>query len=98
MSVGRREGVEWMVGTDGEPKAGSSIHLNRKVAIVCSVKSTKSHGLLVRPIQSLMACSWTPSVVLLKRPSGTVHSIVDCHEFYRVTEMMPMKVDLVIAF
>ena len=33
----------------GKPKTGSSIHLNRKAAIVCSLKCTNSHGLLVRP-------------------------------------------------
>ena len=46
---------EWAVGTDGEPKAGSSIHLNRKTAIVYSLKCTDSHSLLVRLIWLLAA-------------------------------------------
>ena len=29
-----------MVGAGGEPKAGSSIHLDRTAAIVCSLKCT----------------------------------------------------------
>ena len=43
----------WVGG--GEPKAGSSIHLNRKAAIVCSLKCTDSHRSLVRPMRSLKA-------------------------------------------
>ena len=39
--------------------------------------------------------SLTPSVALLVNPSGTVHSIVDCHD--RVTEMMQLEADLVIC-
>ena len=39
----------------GEPKAGSSIHLNRQAAIVCSLKYTDSHSSLARPVWSLTA-------------------------------------------
>ena len=42
------------MGEGGEPKAGFSIHLTGKAAIVCPLKSecTNSHSLLVRPIRS----------------------------------------------
>ena len=40
-------------GAGGEPKAGSSIHLSRKAAIVGLLKCTNSHSLLFRPIQLL---------------------------------------------
>ena len=41
------------MGVDGKPKAGSCIHLNKKAAIVCSLKSTDSHSSLVRPVRLL---------------------------------------------
>ena len=44
-----------MSGAGREPKADSSIHLNRKTAIMCSMKCTDSHSSLFRPIQSLTA-------------------------------------------
>ena len=43
------------VGASGELKAGSSIHLNRKGAIVCSLKYTNSYSSLVRAIRLLTA-------------------------------------------
>ena len=43
------------VGAGGEPKAGFSIHLNRKVAIVSSLKYTDSHSSLVWLVWSLTA-------------------------------------------
>ena len=42
-------------GTGMELKAGSSIHSNRKAAIVHSLKCTNSHSLLVRLIRLLKA-------------------------------------------
>ena len=45
-------GVGWVVGASGEPKMGSSIHLNGKAVIVCPFKCTNSHTSLVRLIQS----------------------------------------------
>ena len=39
----------------GEPKAGSSIHLNRKAAIVCSLKCTDSHSSPARLVRLLAA-------------------------------------------
>ena len=46
----------------------------------------------------VVCSSSTPSVALLVRPSGTVYSIVDCHEFTESgTDIMPVKVDLVIC-
>ena len=47
-----RKGVGWVVGAGGEPKAGFSIHLTGKAAIVCPLKCTNSHSSLVRPIRS----------------------------------------------
>ena len=46
-------GVEWAVGAGGEPLVGSSLHLNRKAAIVCSLKCTDSHSSPARPVRSL---------------------------------------------
>ena len=43
------------VGVGGELKAGSSIHLNRKAAIVCSLKCTDSYSSPARPVRSLTA-------------------------------------------
>ena len=64
-------------GAGEELKAGSSIHLNRKAAIVCSLKCTNIHSSLVRQIWSLAA-----DRSLISVPSGTALSIVDrCHEF-----------------
>ena len=40
---------------DGVPQAGPSIHLNRKAAIVCSLKCTDSHNSPARPVRSLTA-------------------------------------------
>ena len=53
-------------GVGGEPKAGSSIHLTRKTAILgfAELHCTNSH-------RSLVSCL-TPSVALLVCPSGTV--------------------------
>ena len=70
-------GMGWVVGAAGEPKAGSFIHLNRKAAIVCSLKSINS----TCQADTVTDSSLTPSVALLVHPSGTVHSIVGCHEF-----------------
>ena len=55
--MGGREGggVGGEPKVSGEPKVGSSIHLNRKVAIVCSLKCTDSHSSPARPVQSLTA-------------------------------------------
>ena len=50
--MGGREGVGW---AGGEPQAGSSIHLNRKAAIVCSLKCTDIHSSPARPVRSLTA-------------------------------------------
>ena len=38
-----------------EPKAGFSMHLNRKAAIVCSLKCTDNHSSLVMLIRLLTA-------------------------------------------
>ena len=54
-SGGGWEGVGWAVEAGGEPKVGSSMHLSRKAAIVCSLKFTNSHSSLVRPIRLLAA-------------------------------------------
>ena len=62
----------WAVGAGGEPKTGSSIHLNRKAAIVCSLKCTDSHAQFT--CQADMY-GQTPSLV---HPSDTKHLIVDC--------------------
>ena len=48
-------GMRWAVETGGEPKAGSSMHLKRKAAIVCSLKCTDSHSSPARPVPSLTA-------------------------------------------
>ena len=40
----------WWGWVGGEPKAGSSINLNRKTATVCSLKCTDSHSSLARPV------------------------------------------------
>ena len=36
------KGMVWGVRADGESKASSSMHLNRKAAIACSLKCTKA--------------------------------------------------------
>ena len=43
------------MGASREPKVGSSMHLNKIAAIMCSLKCTESHGSLVWPVQSLTA-------------------------------------------
>ena len=48
-------GVGWAEGVGGELKAGSSINLNGKAAIVCSLKCTDSHSSPARPVRSLTA-------------------------------------------
>ena len=60
---------------------GSSIHLNKKAAIVCSLKCTDIHSSPARPVATVADGSLIPSVALLVHPRGTTHSIVDCHEF-----------------
>ena len=49
------EHLGWKVGAGGELKSGSSIHCNRKAAIVCSWKYRMGHSVLVRPRRSLEA-------------------------------------------
>ena len=68
------------MGTGGEPKAGSSIHLTGKAAIVCPLKCNKQPQFTCK-VDTLTTSSLTPSVALVVHPSGTTHSIVDCHEF-----------------
>ena len=63
---------------DGEPKVDSSIHLNRKAAIVCC---TDSHSSPAMQASTVGNSSLTPSGALLMCPRGTTHSIVDSHEF-----------------
>ena len=46
------------VGAGGDLKAGSSIHWNRKVAIVSSLKHRKGHSVLVRSRLSLTTVSY----------------------------------------
>ena len=68
-------------GGSGEPNAGSSIHLNRKAAIVCSLKCTCRQPQFICQAGMVADISLKPSVALLVCPRGTTHSIVDCHEF-----------------
>ena len=56
--VGGR-GMGWVVEVDGEPKAGSSIYMNRKAAIVCPLKCTNSHSSPARLAQSTGAMKFT---------------------------------------
>ena len=70
-------------GWGGEPQAGSSIHLNRKAAIVCSLKCTDIYTQFTCQAGTVTDSSLIPiaSVTLLVRPRSTTHSKVDCHEF-----------------
>ena len=74
-----REGVKWAVRVSEEPKAGSSMHLNRKAAIVCSLKCRQPQ--FTCQAGTIADSSLTPSVALLVHPRGTTHYIMDCHEF-----------------
>ena len=67
-------------GAGREPKAGTSIHLTGKAAIVCLLKCTKQLQFTCQA-DTVTGSSLTPSVALLVHPSGTAHSIVDCHEY-----------------
>ena len=75
--MGEQAGGE---GPGAEPKAGFFMHLNRKVAIVCSLKYADIHSSIFRLVM-VANSSLTPIVALLVHPRGTTHSIVDCHEF-----------------
>ena len=70
----------WAVEEGGEPKAGSSIHLNRKAVIVYSLKCTRQPQFTCQA-SKVADSSLAPSVALLVHLRGTIHSIVDCHEF-----------------
>ena len=88
-------GVGWAMGAGGEPKAGPSTHLNRKAAIVCSLKCTDSQSSLVRPTRSLTAVFDTKcSLISAPQWHRTLQSGLSW--IYRVTEMMPVKADLAI--
>ena len=63
-------------------KAGSSIHWNRKAAIVCSWKYRKGDSVATCQAE-VIGSSFTPSVALLVYPSGTVHPTMDCHGLTR---------------
>ena len=69
----------WAAGAGWEPKAGSSIHLTRKAAIVFIEEHQQPQ--FTCQADTLAGSSLTPSVALLAHPSGIAHSIVDCHEF-----------------
>ena len=45
------------IGAGGEPKAGSSIHWSKKVAIVCSLKHRRRQSVCVRLRRSLATVS-----------------------------------------
>ena len=82
-------------GGSGSSQSGSPIYLNRKGTIVCSLKCTSNHMQCTCQAGTVTDSSLTPSVALFVCPSGTVHSIVDCHEFTcKVTKMMAVKADL----
>ena len=65
---------------DGEPKAGSSIHWNRKAVIVLIGVHKQPRFPCNCYADTITDSSLTPSVSLLVRPSGTIHSTVDSHE------------------
>ena len=48
-------GGGWAVEVGGDPQAGFYIHLNRKAAIMCSLKCTDSHSSPARTVRSLTA-------------------------------------------
>ena len=68
------KGVGWVVGVGWEPKAGSSVHLTGKAAIVCTLKSTNNkQSQFTCQADTVTGSSLTPSVALLVHPSGTAH-------------------------
>ena len=67
----------------GELKAGSSIHWNRKAAIVGPWKYKKRDSVATCQAKKVIGSSFTPSVALLVHPSGTVHPTMDCHGLTR---------------
>ena len=82
----------WGVGVGRELKAVSSIHWNRKIAIVCLLMEVQKGTWCTCLAKKVIGSSFTPTkcVALLVHPSGTVHPTVDCHGF---TSMMPVKAD-----
>ena len=63
-------------------QAGSSIHLNKKAAIVtCVFIEVHKQARFICQADMVADSSLTPSVALLVCPRGTIHSIVDYHGF-----------------
>ena len=44
-------------------------------------KAQNSHSVATRQDKTVAGSSLTPHAVLLVCPSGTIHPVVDCHEF-----------------
>ena len=59
------------MGVAGEPKAGSSIHLSRKAAIVYSLKLCKKQPQFTCQAVTVTDSILTPSIALLVHPNGS---------------------------
>ena len=70
----------------GYPKAGYTMHWNRKAAIVCLLKPQ-----LTCQTETVIDNSLTLNI---NAPTGFM---VDCHQIDKVTKMMPVKADLAIC-
>ena len=72
-------GLGWVARTSGDTKAGSSIF--DKKSSHCKFIEVHKQPQFTCLTDTVTGSSLPPSVALLVHTSGTVHSIVDCHEF-----------------
>ena len=87
--VSRWEGVGWV--------KGRFFHTFELKSSYCVFTEVHKQPQFTCQADTVAGSSLTPIVTLLIHPSGTANSIVDCHEFNRITKMMPVKADLVIV-
>ena len=78
--VGGQEAVGWAVVAGWEPKVGSYIYFNKKSSHCVFIEVHKQPQFTCKA-DMVADSSLIASVALLVYPSGTVLSIVDCHEF-----------------
>ena len=73
-----RKGVGWAVGAGAK---GGFFHILDWKSTHCVAMEVHKQPQFTCQANTVTGSSLTPNVALLVHPSGTAHSIVDCHEF-----------------
>ena len=73
-------GVGWVLGVGGKPEGGLNHPLAQGKSRCVFNKAQKQPQCTCQD-KTVAGSSLTPHAALLVHPSGTIHPIVDCHEF-----------------